>query len=159
METLGQRISRLRKENGLTQEDIAKKFNISTQAVSKWEKDSTSPDISILRDLSKFLGVTIDYLLSGEEEQIVKIEKKDMNKMIFKIKIISSSGDKVNVNLPMPIILLALEMGADLPKVNGKDCLKDIDFKQLISLVEQGVLGELVSIESADGDIVSIVVE
>ena len=159
METLGQRISRLRKENGLTQEDIAKKFNISTQAVSKWEKDSTSPDISILRDLSKFLGVNIDYLLSGEEEQIVKIEKKDMNKMIFKIKIISSSGDKVNVNLPMPIILLALEMGADLPKVNGKDCLKDIDFKQLISLVEQGVLGELVSIESVDGDIVSIIVE
>lgn len=159
METLGLRIARLRKERGLTQEDIASKFNISTQAVSKWEKDSSSPDIMILKDLSKLLGVSIEYLLHGEEEQAVRIEKKDINKMILKVRILSSDGDKVNVNLPMPIILLALEMGNDLPKINGNDYLKNINFKEIISLVEQGVIGELVSVESADGDTVSIIVE
>lgn len=159
METLGERIARLRKEMSFTQDDIAKKFNISTQAVSKWEKDASSPDISILSDLSKMLGVSIEYLLNGEEEQLVRIEKIDINKMILKIKVLSTDGDKVNVNLPMPIILLALELGTELPKINGNDYLKNIDFKQIVSLVEQGIIGELLSVESSDGDIVSIVVE
>ena len=59
----------------------------------------------------------------------------------------------------MPIILLALELGTELPKINGNDYLKNIDFKQIVSLVEQGIIGELLSVESSDGDIVSIVVE
>jgi transcriptional regulator with XRE-family HTH domain len=159
METLGFRIARLRKEKGLTQEDIAVKFNISTQAVSKWEKDSSSPDIMILKDLSNMLGVSIEYLLHGEEEQKVRIEKKDINKMILKIKVLSSEGDNVVVNLPMPIILLALEKGLELPKINGKNSLKDVDLHEIIKLVEQGVIGELVSVNSSEGDIVSIIVE
>lgn len=159
METLGFRIARLRKEKGLTQEDIALKFNISTQAVSKWEKDSSSPDIMILKDLSNMLGVSIEYLLHGEEEQKVRIEKKDINKMILKIKVLSSEGDNVVVNLPMPIILLALEKGLELPKINGKNSLKDVDLHEIIKLVEQGVIGELVSVNSSEGDIVSIIVE
>ena len=159
METLGLRIARLRKEKGLTQEDIAEKFNISTQAVSKWEKDSSSPDIMNLKDLGTMLGVSIEYLLYGEEEQKVRIERKDINKMILRIKILSSEGDNVVVNLPMPIIMIALEKGLELPKINGKNSFKDIDLKEVISLVEQGVVGELVSVNSSEGDIVSIIVE
>ena len=84
MESLGIRIARLRKEKGFTQEEVATKFNITTQAVSKWENGASSPDIMILRDLSNLLGVSIDYLLYGEEEQIVRLEKKEINKMIAK---------------------------------------------------------------------------
>ena len=51
-ETLGQRIARLRKEKKLTQEDLAKKFNVTTQAISKWENDLSAPDISILKELA-----------------------------------------------------------------------------------------------------------
>ena len=159
METLGLRIARLRKEKGLTQEDIANKFNISTQAVSKWENDASSPDIMILRDLSALLGVTIDFLLYGEEETKVRIEKKDINKMIMKIKVLSSEGDDVVVNLPMPIIMLALEKGLDLPKLKGSKALNEINLNEVISLVEQGVVGELVSVKSSEGYIVSIIVE
>lgn len=160
METLGTRICRLRKEKGFTQEDLAKKFNISVQAVSKWENDNSSPDISVLLDLSSLLGVTVEYLLGGEyPQQDVKVEVKDIKKLVLRIKVLSKDGDKVNVNLPMPIILIALETGMTLPQINGNDLLKNIDFKEIIKLVEQGVIGELVSIESADGDIVKIVVE
>ena len=159
METLGFRIARLRKEKGFTQEDIANKFNISTQAVSKWENDASSPDIMILRDLSNMLDVSIDYLLYGEEEQKVRVEKKDINKMIMRIKVLSSDGDDVSVNLPMTIILLAIEKGLSLPQIGGKEMLNNINFKDIISLVEQGVVGELVSVKSADGDNVSIIVE
>ena len=79
METLGQRICRLRKDRHLTQDDIAKHFNISVQAVSKWENDYSSPDISILLELSKILDVTVEYLLGGEDKkEVVKIDE-DIN--------------------------------------------------------------------------------
>ncbi|MBQ2041822.1 MAG: helix-turn-helix transcriptional regulator, partial [Firmicutes bacterium] len=51
-ETFGQRFSRLRKQRGLTQEELGEKFGISGQAVSKWENDASMPDISILPELS-----------------------------------------------------------------------------------------------------------
>ncbi len=47
-ETFGQRLSRMRKNLGLKQDDIAEKVNISAQAVSKWENDLSAPDISPL---------------------------------------------------------------------------------------------------------------
>ena len=160
METLGQTINRLRKDKKLTQEDLAKRFNISVQAVSKWENDNSSPDISILLELSKLLGVSVEYLLGDEEKEVVKlVEKKVIDKMILKIRIFSSEGDKININLPMAIVLLALETGMALPQINGKKSLEEIDFKMIIDLVEQGVVGELMSIESADGDQISIIVE
>ena len=65
--TLGKRISEQRKIKGLTQEDLAEKLNISAQAVSKWENDQSCPDISILPELSKILGISIDELLTGEK--------------------------------------------------------------------------------------------
>ena len=160
METLGQRICRLRKDRHLTQDDIAKHFNISVQAVSKWENDYSSPDISILLELSKILDVTVEYLLGGEDKkEVVKIDKKNIKDMILKIRIYSRQGDKVNINLPMPIIILAIESGMSIPQINGNDALKNIDFKEIINLVEQGVVGELVSVESSDGHRISIVVE
>lgn len=64
-ETLGRRIARLRLAKTATQERLAKELNVSPQAVSKWENDINYPDISLLPDLARFLGVSIDELLSG----------------------------------------------------------------------------------------------
>ena len=47
----------------------------------------------------------------------------------------------------------------ELPNINGKDSLKNIDFNQVFMLINAGVIGKLVEVESADGDIVSITVE
>ena len=63
-ETLGRRIARLRLTKTATQERLAK-LNVSPQAVSKWENDINYPDISLLPDLARFLGVSVDELLSG----------------------------------------------------------------------------------------------
>ena len=67
-ESFGQRLSRLRKEKGLTQEDIANRITISPQAVSKWENDVSSPDIDYLTSLADILGVSVDELLGRKEE-------------------------------------------------------------------------------------------
>ena len=64
-ETLGRRIAHLRLARTATQERLAKELNVSPQAVSKWENDINYPDISLLPDLARFLGVSVDELLSG----------------------------------------------------------------------------------------------
>ena len=71
-ETFGERLTRLRKAKGMTQEDIASKVTISPQAVSKWENDISSPDINTLLTLSELLDVSLDELLGKETKEEVK---------------------------------------------------------------------------------------
>ena len=59
---LSERIAALRKERGLTQEQLGKMVGVSSQAVGKWEKGGT-PDVELLPILSRQLGVTIDNLV------------------------------------------------------------------------------------------------
>ena len=161
-ETFGQRFARLRKNLGLKQDDIAEKVNISAQAVSKWENDLSAPDISTLPILADILNVSLDELLGREVEEtkVVPVEeRKDTNSMLIKINVLSSEGDKVKVNIPLTIIKMCLEAGMGLPSINGKDSLKNIDFNQIFMLIDAGVIGKLIEVESADGDIISITVE
>ena len=76
--TIGSRIARLRKEKGMTQEALAEKLGVSSQAVSKWENDLACPDVSLLTTLADVLGVTTDELLSGKNDtvQMVAAEKR-----------------------------------------------------------------------------------
>ena len=66
---LADKIIRLRKKNGLTQEELADKMNVSRQAVSKWESAQTIPDLEKILQLSTLFGVTTDYLLKDEIEE------------------------------------------------------------------------------------------
>jgi transcriptional regulator with XRE-family HTH domain len=61
---IGKKIKALRLQKGKTQEELAAKLKMSSQAVSKWENNVTMPDIQILPDLSVILGVTIDELFA-----------------------------------------------------------------------------------------------
>jgi class 3 adenylate cyclase len=66
--TLGQRIKDLREKRAMKQRDIANALQISAQAVSKWERGENAPDIAVLLDLSKLLGVSCDTLLGRREK-------------------------------------------------------------------------------------------
>ena len=63
---LSEKILKLRKRQGLSQEELAEKLNVSRQAVSRWEMGSALPDASNILQLSKLFGVTADYLLNDE---------------------------------------------------------------------------------------------
>ncbi len=65
---LADKIIRLRKKNGWTQEELAEKMNVSRQAVSKWEAAQTTPDLEKLIQLGNLFGVTTDCLLKDEME-------------------------------------------------------------------------------------------
>lgn len=162
--TLGKRIAALRKEKELKQDDIAQLLDVSPQAVSKWENDQTCPDIGLLPKLAQILGVTTDELLSGKQElQAVKVlppeERRDIKDMLLRIIVDSADGDKVRVNLPMALVQVAMEMGMEMPQLSGNDALKNIDLAQILELVRHGAIGNLVEVESADGDTVRIFVE
>lgn len=163
--TIGKRIALLRKEKGLKQEELAEMLGVSGQAVSKWENDQTCPDISLLPQLASILGVTVDELLSGKREMAPSVQilpedqRKDIKEMMLRIIVDSADGDKVRVNLPMALIQVAIECGIEMPQLSGSEALKHIDWNQIMDMVSHGVIGNLVEVEDADGDIVRIFVE
>ena len=161
-ETFGQRFARLRKNRGLTQEELGTKLGLSGQAVSKWENDLSMPDISLLVQLSEILGVSLDELL-GKEQPLTRVvpeeERKDINQMVLRIRVDSADGDKITVNLPMSIVKVGMAIGMKMPQVSGNAALEGIDFEEVMKLVDAGLVGEIVTVYSADGDHVRIFVE
>lgn len=89
---IGQLISSLRKKQGLTQQELGDKVGVGFRAVSKWERGITLPDISIINDLSKILGISSDELLSGElnKENKSKDKKKIPNSIKITISILTT---------------------------------------------------------------------
>lgn len=164
-ETIGSRIAKCRKEKNMTQEDLANIMGVTAQAVSKWENDLSCPDISILSKLCKTLGVTTDELLEGKREDVMLVpesQRKPFDRMIMRVKVNSSEGDKVRVNLPMPLVKVAMEIGVQVVPGMGGDAgemLKSVDLSKVVEMVEKGLIGKLVEVESAEGDTVEIVVE
>lgn len=75
-EKIGKFIAELRKEKGLTQAQLAERFDISNKAVSKWETGKSLPDASIMIDLCNFLGITVNELLSGERIRMEDYKEK-----------------------------------------------------------------------------------
>lgn len=67
---LGERIVSLRKEKGISQEELADVLMTSRQAISKWERGESEPDIDRLKDLAIYFGVSIDYLLGYDLESV-----------------------------------------------------------------------------------------
>ncbi len=74
---LADKIIRLRKKNGWSQEELAEKMKVSRQAVSKWEGAQTVPDLEKVLMLSSLFGVTTDYLLKDEIEDEEFTDEKD----------------------------------------------------------------------------------
>lgn len=162
-ETFGQRFQRLRKSAGLTQEDVANRLNITAQAVSKWENDVSAPDISALTELADILHVSLDELLGKTPSTtVVPVEqRKNIDSMYLRVKVNSHDGDKVNINVPLIAVRLFLDSGVplEISGHNGKNILSGLDLKQVYSMIEQGLVGKMVDVQSADGDIVEIWVE
>ena len=75
MKTLGERIADLRRERGITQENLAGIIGVSAQAISKWENNATMPDIMLLPIIADTLGVTIDELFGIRR----KVQEKPLN--------------------------------------------------------------------------------
>lgn len=78
------KLQELRKQKGLTQEELAEKLYVSRTAISKWESGRGYPNIDSLKAISKFFSVSIDELLSGEE--IIAIAEENQNQRVTNIQ-------------------------------------------------------------------------
>ena len=103
---IGSFLKELRKENELTQEQLAEKLNVSNRSVSRWETGSTLPDISILIELSEFYDVDIKEIIDGERKS------ENMNDEVKEtILAVADYADKQKKQAVLrAIIMFALEM-------------------------------------------------
>lgn len=69
LSSVGDKIYRLRKQNGLSQEELADKIEVSRQSVSKWETNTMTPGTEQIVALAKLFKVSIDYLILNEEDR------------------------------------------------------------------------------------------
>ncbi len=80
---IGTFLRQLRKESGLTQEELAEKFGVSSRSVSRWENGSTMPELGILVDLADFYHIDIKELIDGERKsETMDRESKEVLKSV-----------------------------------------------------------------------------
>lgn len=78
----GELLKRLRKEKGLTQEQLAERFYVSSRTVSRWETGSNMPDVGTLIELADFYDVDIREIIDGERRSEMDQETKDTLKKV-----------------------------------------------------------------------------
>ena len=112
---IGEIISSLRKEKGMTQNDLAEKMNVTDKAVSKWERNLSYPDVNSIPKLAEVLGTTVEELLNAQT-------KKEDNKL----------NEIINIAL----IGISLAMGICITVTS---ILKQIDINTAITMLGIGM--------------------
>lgn len=99
-ETLGQRIEKLRKENGLTMNELAKRIEVSHVQVSNYEKDSQIPSAVVLMKIADVLDTSSDYLLKGHLPHLLKhyLDKIDTLSGPEQLKLLNCIQDIFKIN-------------------------------------------------------------
>ena len=121
---LGQMIAKIRKEQGMTQETFAKKFDVTRQTVSNWENEKSYPDLHTLIKISDEFNLSLDVLLKGDTTMVKDIDKK-IKKQPFYIGII----------IGLVIIVVALFSFIYVNDKRLSDTTKDIADLMLNSVV------------------------
>ena len=80
---INEKLQELRKQKGLTQEELAEVLYVSRTAISKWESGRGYPNIDSLKAISRFFGVTIDELMSGDEVLTIAEEDNKQKETFF----------------------------------------------------------------------------
>ena len=94
-EKIGEYIAKLRKEKGITQNEVGERLGVSFQAVSKWERGENLPDITLLPDLAKILNASIDSILNAGEKAIEYKGSFSVADMINGLLHLKSMGEKL----------------------------------------------------------------
>ena len=121
---IAEQISILRKNKGLTQNDLGERVGVSFQAVSKWERGETLPDIAVLPDLAKVLETSIDNILLGGEKQIEykgKISVIDMKNGLNCLKLMADYLGMDNIVYRSAIKGIDNTMNTDIEKAFTDD--------------------------------------
>lgn len=109
MKSIGKTIASLRKNKGMTQNELAEKMNVTDKAVSKRERNLSCPDVNTISKLADILGVSVEELLNSKNKEYFNSKIKDLVNLIFKA-----------VALAMGIAVVVLNI---LDKINVKSSM------------------------------------
>lgn len=98
-EKSGKFIAKLRKEKNMTQEQLAEKMGVSINAVSKWERGLSFPDVSLYKKLCKELGINIEELINGEKDNSDEAKEKAIISTINETNKIKKNSKKMLIAL------------------------------------------------------------
>lgn len=106
MKKIGSFLRSLRKEKGLTQEQLAEKLGVAGRTVSRWETASNMPDLSILIQLADFYDVDIREIIDGERqsEDLVKEQKE----MLMRMSEYSNTKEKMLLRKLITIVMIGV---------------------------------------------------
>ena len=124
IQKVGEQISALRKAKGITQSDLGERLGVSFQAVSKWERGETLPDVTILPDLAKVLETTIDNILSSGENVVEykgKCTVSDLKKGLVCLKNSGEYLGKENLIYRAAIKGINTELNTDIEEAFSDD--------------------------------------
>lgn len=157
---IGNNIAALRKEKSITQEELANILGVSAQAVSKWENNSSCPDVALLTDIADYFGVTVDALLRAQGDEITSEQpqvntssqtQNNFNKNVS-IKIVQQNGKTNNIKIPFKFAKIGMNIG----NIFGLD--KEIADK-IGALIDGENISELVDIFTENGEHITITLE
>jgi len=153
--SIGKNITMFRKAKGLTQAELGELLGVSNQAVSKWESEMTMPDIMLLPEIAKVLGVTLDDLY-GEHKEYEIIDKVNSDTVTDKrILLFSVKKENTNIKLRIPVQAVHSIFSNDI----FKKAIPDEDqIDELFKMIESGAKGTLVDVENNNAH-VTIAVE
>lgn len=151
-----EKLIKLRRQSGLSQEELGYKLNVTRQTVSKWELGQTTPEMDKLVSLSKIYGITLDELTSEEEttdlgaQDPIKTDKNDKKK--FDIK--NMDMRKILIPLIIVLVVIALIIGVNKMKmfnkaaneivgVNNEIISKDNSIISFINFIKEIITGQV----------------
>lgn len=124
---IGEFLRTLRKEKGLTQEQLAEEFNVSGRTVSRWETGSNMPDISIISEIADFYEIDIRELIEGERKSEPVPEEETVSKIIeYADGENTHLSKKVMVSSIVGLICLILYVLVSRSSFIAPDFMKDI---------------------------------
>ena len=139
-----EKIQELRKQNGLTQEELAEKLYVSRTAISKWESGRGYPNIESLKAIAKFFSVTVDELLSTDEILTIAEEDNKRKEKRFRDLIYGLLDLCIAMLLFLPFFALRADgivQSVSLIAFDGvQPYLKTAYFTIVISMIGVGVL-------------------
>ncbi len=101
---IGKNVAALRKARGLTQQELAEEIHYSDKSISKWELGYAAPSVDILIDIARFFGVTVDYLLTEQNEE--SINEVTVNEEAQKEKKRQETNKALILSMTMTFVVL-----------------------------------------------------
>ncbi|MDD7793134.1 SHOCT-like domain-containing protein [Clostridium sp. 'White wine YQ'] len=97
--------------------------------------------------------------LNEKKTEIQTVQDNDIMNMMLKIKVNSHEGDVVNVKLPIKLIKTLLKTVGKLPIESNVKGLENLDLNLISEAIDNGLCGKIVDVNSANGDVVEVVIE